>query len=72
MTVIQKKPEHAVSKLTPEDIEQLGYELDQIRQSVLDTRGEADAAYIRRVIKTQRSIELGSRAVLLFSIFPPA
>jgi fatty acid desaturase len=72
MTVIQKKSDHPVSQLTPEDIEQLGYELDQIRQSVLDSRGEADAAYIRKVIKTQRSIELGSRAVLLFSMFPPA
>jgi linoleoyl-CoA desaturase len=72
MTVVQKKIDHPVSKLTAEDIEQLGYELDQIRQSVLDSRGEGDAAYIRRVIKTQRSIELGSRAVLLFSIFPPA
>src|SRR6476619_3495469 len=72
MTVVQKKIDHPVSKLTPEDIEQLGYELDQIRQSVLDSRGEADATYIRRVIKTQRSIELGSRAVLLFSLFPPA
>ncbi len=72
MTVVQKKIDHPVSRLTPEDIETLGYELDQIRQSVLDSRGEADAAYIRKVITTQRSIELGSRAVLLFSIFPPA
>jgi fatty acid desaturase len=39
---------------------------------VIDTRGERDARYIRRVIKTQRSIELGSRVVLLASIFPPA
>jgi linoleoyl-CoA desaturase len=39
---------------------------------VIDTRGASDAAYIRKVIKTQRSLELGSRAVLLFSIFPPA
>ncbi len=36
------------------------------------TRGERDAAYIRRVIKTQRYLELGSRAVLLGSFFPPA
>ena len=47
-------------------------ELDDIRQSVIDTRGERDARYIRRVIKTQRSIELGSRVVLLASLFPPA
>jgi NADPH-dependent stearoyl-CoA 9-desaturase len=72
MTVITKKPTNPVAHLTPEDIEQLGLELDAIRQEVLDSRGERDAAYIRRVIKTQRYLELGSRAVLLGSLFPPA
>lgn len=72
MTVITKKPENAIAHLTPEDIEEIGRELDAIRQSVIDTRGESDARYIRRVIKTQRYLELGSRAVLLASIFPPA
>jgi len=72
MTAFTKKPDNQVAHLTPEDIEQLGHELDAIRQSVIDTRGERDATYIRNVIKTQRSLELGSRAVLLFSLFPPA
>ena len=72
MTVIQKKSDNPIAHLTPEDIEQIGVELDAIRQDVLDSRGADDAAYIRRMIKTQRSLELGSRAVLLFSAFPPA
>ena len=72
MTVIQKKADNPIAHLTPEDIEQIGIELDAIRQEILDSRGASDAAYIRRVIKTQRSLELGSRAVLLFSAFPPA
>ncbi len=72
MTVIQKKADNPIAHLTPEDIEQLGVELDAIRQDVIDSRGASDAAYIRRMIKTQRSLELGSRAVLLFSVFPPA
>ena len=72
MTVIQKKADNPIAHLTPEDIEQLGVELDAIRQDVLDSRGADDAAYIRRMIKTQRGLELGSRAVLLFSVFPPA
>jgi fatty acid desaturase len=38
----------------------------------VDSRGDADAAYIRRVIDVQRKLELGSRAVLLASGFPPA
>jgi linoleoyl-CoA desaturase len=72
MTVIQKKPVNPIAHLTAEDIEQIGVELDAIRQEVIDTRGAADAAYIRKVIGTQRTLEVGSRAVLLFSLFPPA
>jgi len=58
--------------LTAEDIENLGRELDAIREQVIASRGERDAAYIRKVIDGQRKLELGSRAVLLFSLFPPA
>ena len=72
MTAIQKKTDNPIAHLTPEDIEQIGVELDAIRQEVLDSRGASDAAYIRTMIKTQRGLELGSRAVLLASIFPPA
>ena len=73
MTVITKKPSSPVAHLSPEDIEAIGGELDAIRQSVMETRGEADARYIRRMIKTQRYLELGSRATLLASgFFPPA
>ncbi len=72
MTAIQKKPVSPVAHLTPEDVEQIGIELDAIRQDVIDSRGERDAAYIHRVIDVQRRLELGSRAVLLFSAFPPA
>ncbi len=72
MTVMQKKEHSPIGHLTDEDIENLARELDAIRQRVLEERGEKDAAYIRKVIKTQRSLELGSRAVLLVSMFPPA
>ena len=58
--------------LTSEDIENLGRELDAIRAQLIGSRGERDAAYIRKVIDGQRKLELGSRAVLLFSLFPPA
>jgi len=72
MTVLQKKTNNPIAHLTPEDIEQIGVELDAIRQSIIDSRGERDAAYIRRVIDAQRKLELASRAVLLGSLFPPA
>ena len=72
MTVLQKKPGNQIAHLSDADVENIGRELDAIRQEVMDSRGERDAAYIRRVIDTQRKLELGSRVVLLASIFPPA
>ena len=64
---MQRKPHNQVDHLSAEDVESLGKELDAIRQHVVDTRGAADAAYIRRVIGVQRRLELGSRIVLLAS-----
>ncbi len=72
MTAIQKKPDHAVAHLSSADIEELGRSLDAIREQVIGSRGADDAAYIRRVIDVQRRLELGSRALLLVSLFPPA
>jgi linoleoyl-CoA desaturase len=72
MTTLQKKPDSPIAHLTAEDVEQLGKELDAIRAEVIASRGADDAAYIRTLIKTQRSLELGSRIVLLASLFPPA
>ena len=48
-------------------LDELGRELDAIRQEVLDTRGERDAAYIRRLIRLQRNLEIGGRLLLLAS-----
>jgi NADPH-dependent stearoyl-CoA 9-desaturase len=53
--------------LSADQVDRLGAELDAIRQGVLDSRGARDAAYIRRVVRAQRLIELGSRAVLMRS-----
>ncbi|HET8603584.1 MAG TPA: acyl-CoA desaturase [Marmoricola sp.] len=72
MTALTKKPQSPIAHLTPADVEQIGIELDAIRQDVLDSRGARDAHYIRTVVKSQRYLELGSRAVLLASLFPPA
>ncbi|WP_370247359.1 fatty acid desaturase [Nocardioides sp.] len=71
MTVITKQPVSPIAHLSAEDVELLGKELTAIRQSVLDTRGESDARYIRRMVAVQRRLELGSRAVLLGSALPP-
>ena len=62
----------ATAGLNDSDIENLGAELDAIRDQIVASRGGRDAAYIRKVIDSQRRLELGSRAILLFSLFPPA
>jgi linoleoyl-CoA desaturase len=72
VTVLQKKSDNPIAHLSEADIEAIGVELDAIRQGVVDSRGDSDAAYIRKVIDVQRKLELASRAVLLFSKFPPA
>ena len=72
MTVMQKASPNPIAHLTDTDIANMGAELDAIREQVIASRGERDAAYIRSVIDAQRKLELGSRAVLLFSLFPPA
>ena len=72
MTTLQRQEQNPIAHLSEDDIEMLGRELDAIRQQILDSRGERDANYIRNVIDFQRKLELGSRAVLLFSLFPPA
>ena len=58
--------------LSETDMEAFGRELDSIRRDVEDSRGERDAAYIRRTIRLQRLLELGGRAVLLGSKYRPA
>jgi linoleoyl-CoA desaturase len=62
----------STAHLSAADIADLGAELDAIRADVVASRGEHDAAYIRKVIDAQRKLELSSRAILLFSLFPPA
>jgi linoleoyl-CoA desaturase len=72
MTAMQRKLDNPIAHLSEADIENLGAELDAIRANLIAGRGERDAAYIRKVIDGQRKLELASRAVLLFSLFPPA
>ncbi|WP_207787448.1 acyl-CoA desaturase [Actinomycetospora cinnamomea] len=58
--------------LSAEDIERLGVELQAIRERVMSSLGDEDAAYIRRVIRTQRGLEVAGRVLLLGALFPPA
>jgi fatty acid desaturase len=61
-----------LDSLSAEQIENFGEEMDAIRRRLLADRGEDDAAYIRAVIRAQRGLELGGRALLWAGVFPPA
>ncbi|RLV49192.1 acyl-CoA desaturase [Nocardioides mangrovicus] len=50
--------------LTSEEVEQLGAELDAIRQRVEESRSDDDAAYIYRMIKVQRGLATAARVVM--------
>ena len=58
--------------LTPEQADAFGRELDAIKERIIADLGEEDADYIRRVIKAQRALEVGGRALLFAGLLPPA
>ncbi len=58
--------------LTEEQVEELGRELDALRQEIEESRGEADAAYINRLIKVQRRLAAAGRVTLFASKYKPA
>src|SRR6478752_7142211 len=56
--------------LTDEEVEQIGRELDALRAEIEESRGEADAAYINRIIKVQRGLATAGRITLLAGLQP--
>ena len=63
----------AQERETPHDpLERLARELDEIGDAIRSSLGEGDRAYIKRVVATQRRLELAARALLLGSRFAPA
>ena len=57
----------AYAHLSEADIEALGDELDSIRRDIEDSLGERDAAYIRRTILFQRTLDVAARLVIACS-----
>jgi NADPH-dependent stearoyl-CoA 9-desaturase len=54
----------AYAHLSEEDVEALGRELDAIRANIEDNLGSKDAAYIRRTITLQRTLDVVARLVI--------
>jgi fatty acid desaturase len=69
---VPSTPAPEATGLTPAQVEELGRRLDAIRERIVAERGASDAAYIRKVISTQRALEIGGRAMLFAGILPPA
>ncbi len=72
LRIVPSTPAPEASGLSPEQVQDLGRRLDAIRERIVADRGERDAAYIHRVIRTQRRLEIGGRALLFAGVLPPA
>lgn len=78
-TITPAPPQRGVEKtvagqpvrLSAEQVEEFGRELDALREQAVADLGERDTSYIRKVIKAQRTLEIGGRAMLFGGIFPP-
>jgi NADPH-dependent stearoyl-CoA 9-desaturase len=62
---------NATITLTTEQIDELGRELDALKMRLIDDLGEDDRAYIYRVIKAQRALEVTGRASFYLGFLPP-
>jgi linoleoyl-CoA desaturase len=73
---VKLKPVSKAGKLpvnmTDEQLQAFGEEIEAIRERIMNSLGEKDARYIRRMIKTQRWMEIGGRGLLFAGILPPA
>lgn len=59
-------------KLTPEQIELFGEEMDALRERVIADLGQRDSDYIHTVLNAQRGLEVAGRGLLFLSFIPPA
>ncbi|MFL5826426.1 MAG: fatty acid desaturase family protein, partial [Thermoleophilaceae bacterium] len=64
--------ENPLHRLTPEQIEAIGREFDELHDQVKSELGDRDARYIRGIIALHRRLALLGRALLIASRFRPA
>ncbi len=65
---IRKDKEKLPVLLNEAEIQEFGREVELIRNEVMDSRGERDAKYIRRLIKVQRLLAFFGRVVIFISL----
>ncbi|HEU0250854.1 MAG TPA: acyl-CoA desaturase [Solirubrobacteraceae bacterium] len=70
-TAERRDEQSPLTRLSPQQLEQLGRELDAIREEVVADLGESDARYIRNLIKNHRRLVIAARVVLAGSRSKP-
>ncbi|MFT4201389.1 fatty acid desaturase family protein [Gordonia sp. (in: high G+C Gram-positive bacteria)] len=68
----KKVPPVKEVNLTHEQVEQIGQELEELRARIMADVGESDREYIYKIIRWQRGLEIGGRALMYAGWFPPA
>src|SRR3954465_15066920 len=63
--------ENPLHRLTPEQIEAIGKEFDELHDQVFEDLGERDAKYIHGIIDLQRRLALLGRVILVSSRYRP-
>src|SRR3954464_15093726 len=71
MVKVANEPENPLHKLTPEQLEAIGREFDELHEQVKEDLGERDAKYIRSIIELHRRLGLLGRMELLAASFWP-
>src|SRR5688572_9127348 len=56
--------------VTREQIQEIGRELDALRDETLAKVGEEDAAHIRRIVRLARASAITGRSLLMFGFSP--
>src|SRR4051794_11451456 len=72
MVKVANEPENPLHKLTPEQLEAIGREFDELHEQVKEDLGERDAKYIRSIIALHRRLGLLGRMELLAAGLRPA
>ncbi|WP_433605586.1 fatty acid desaturase family protein [Prescottella agglutinans] len=67
-----REPEPEVTVIGYDDVEELGRELDALRDEVVADLGAADREYIYRIIKAQRGFEVAGRGLMYLGFLPPS
>ncbi|MFI6368059.1 fatty acid desaturase family protein [Nocardia sp. NPDC050630] len=57
--------------LSPDQVEELGRALDELRARVVADLGDADREYIYSIIKAQRGFEIAGRGLMYLGFLPP-